>query len=236
TIPTDTEEMCKARPRGTWASVSLVGTTTPSTGGTSTTGAPSTNSNYHLLAPLPGTDGKSITDVNTTNGLGAYLNLIIELFIGLCAVLSVVMIVMGGIEYMTSELAHTKESGKEKIEHAILGLLIALGAYALLFTINPDLLKSDINPPNAAVEIPVNQPAGTCSNHPEITTEQDCINEDEVWTTGTVMQTGPLGSCDYYATKADGTVDLNDRKTITGISSADCYKLKNVITWKAAAP
>ncbi|OGI60361.1 hypothetical protein A2641_01430 [Candidatus Nomurabacteria bacterium RIFCSPHIGHO2_01_FULL_37_25] len=109
---------------------------------------------YTLLAPLPCTgtspgcvDGKLVTFTpaqDNNDALSAYLNTMIKIFIGLCAVFSVVMIVIGGMEYMTSELAHTKEAGKEKIWQALLGLLIALGAYALLNTINPDLLKTDL--------------------------------------------------------------------------------------------
>lgn len=137
---------------------------------------------YVLLAPLPceaGTPGcdpatKTLKSFDPTTGLGTYLNLMIKIFIGLCAVLSVVMIVMGGVEYMTSELAHTKESGKEKIEHAILGLIIALGAWALLYTINPDLLKSDFNPPSATVTLPAN---GTC----KLQRTQNNETKDETW-------------------------------------------------------
>ncbi len=108
---------------------------------------------YTLLAPLPcdsktpgcGADGRLTTydPAAPGNNLGTYLNIMIRIVIGIAAVLSVVMIVIGGVEYMTSELAHTKESGKDRITHAIFGLIIALGAYALLFTINPDLLISD---------------------------------------------------------------------------------------------
>jgi len=113
---------------------------------------------YQLLAPLPcegttpgcilGPDGKLTLqnfDPTQANNLGVYLNIMIKIFIGICAVLSVVMIVMGGLEYMTSELISSKEAGKEKIRDALLGLVIALGAYALLFTINPNLLNTDIN-------------------------------------------------------------------------------------------
>lgn len=115
---------------------------------------------YKLLAPLPcesGTPGcvcendkcelKSFdpgTMAGDNTALGRYLNLMIKIFIGLCAVFAVVMIVIGGMEYMTSELAHSKEAGKERIWQAILGLLIALGAYALLNTINPKLLETDL--------------------------------------------------------------------------------------------
>lgn len=114
-----------------------------------------TDPNYHLLAPLPcenstpGCVNGKLETFNPAqpNNFGAYLNMMIKIFIGVCAVLSVVMIIVGGLQYMTSELAHSKEAGKERILQAILGLIIALGAYALLYTINPDLLKSDINPP-----------------------------------------------------------------------------------------
>ncbi len=96
---------------------------------------------YELLAPLPGL-GSIDTLPSDTNPcpFGKYLNIIIRLFLGICAVLAMVMIVAGGIEYMTSELGSSKEAGKGKITHAILGLILALGAYAILNTLNPQLL------------------------------------------------------------------------------------------------
>src|SRR3989344_1469530 len=130
------------------------------------------NSSYRLLAPLPCPAGTaecretfSEFDPTTEKPLGVYLNLMIKIFIGLCAVLSVVMIIVGGLEYMTSELAHTKEAGKERIWQAILGLLIALGSYALLNTINPDLLKSDIKIPIVTVKVENFQISGALSRH-----------------------------------------------------------------------
>src|SRR3989344_37592 len=83
-------------------------------------------SSYKLLAPLPQLCTQGEIDANncavdTETGLGNYLNKMIILFIGICAVLSVVMIVVGGMQYMTSELVHSKEAGKERILHAILG-------------------------------------------------------------------------------------------------------------------
>ena len=107
---------------------------------------------YHLLAPLPcdsGTPGcteKGLETFDPTgdNKIGGYLNVMLKIFIGICAVLAVIMIVIGGMEYMTSELISNKEHGREKIRDAILGLLLALGAYTLLFTINPNLLNTDL--------------------------------------------------------------------------------------------
>lgn len=123
---------------------------------------------YNLLAPLPCTGGPEtgcvggqlITFDPTGAGggaLGGYLNLMIKLFIGICAVLAVIMIVMGGIQYMTSELISSKEAGKERIRNAIFGLLLALGAYTLLFTINPNLLNTDLKSlESVTVEVDLN--------------------------------------------------------------------------------
>jgi cell wall-associated NlpC family hydrolase len=96
---------------------------------------------------LPDTKGGQLTtlDVSGTNSLGMYLNLMMNIFIGICAVLAVIMILMGGIEYMSSELISSKEAGKERIRNALLGLLLALGAWTLLNTINPNLLNTSFS-------------------------------------------------------------------------------------------
>jgi type IV secretory pathway VirB2 component (pilin) len=135
--------------------------TPPAGGGTPCTGkdasgadipsgcTPAASKIYNLLAPLPDGSGGTMSTFDPTGAgggaLGGYLNLMIKLFIGICAVLAVIMIVMGGIQYMTSELPGNKEAGKERIMHAIFGLLLALGAWTLLNTINPDLLKTDLS-------------------------------------------------------------------------------------------
>jgi hypothetical protein len=64
---------------------------------------------------------------------------------------------MGGIEYMTSELVSSKEAGKERIRDALFGLLLALGAWTLLYTINPDLLKSDVPVPDVSGKVSLSQ-------------------------------------------------------------------------------
>ncbi len=95
---------------------------------------------YTLLAPLGGR--KQIK----TNDIGNYFNIIFNIAIGIAGVLAVIMLVIGGIQWMGSESVFGKTNGKEKITSAILGLLIAIGSYSLLNTINPDLLgKKGLN-------------------------------------------------------------------------------------------
>src|ERR1035437_595809 len=105
------------------------------------TSSPETSTTYHFLAPIGG-----VQDFNygESTSLASYVNLIIKILIGLAAVLAVIMIILGGIQYMGSELISSKEEGKKKITNALIGLVVALGAYLLLFTINPNLLN--VNP------------------------------------------------------------------------------------------
>ena len=99
---------------------------------------------YRLLEPLPGMESPNFDVREESGAFGAYINLIIKLVIGICAVLAVVMIVVGGFQYMTSELISSKEEGKERIRNALFGLLLALGTFLILQEINPNLLN--INP------------------------------------------------------------------------------------------
>jgi|GEM_PF-3935617 len=105
------------------------------------------NGVYKLLAPI----GKFMV---APDNIGEYFNLIFKLAIGLCAVLAVIMIVIGGVQYMGDESIFGKTEAKGRITKAILGLLIALGSYALLNTINPKLLGGDgINIAQVSAEI-----------------------------------------------------------------------------------
>ncbi len=101
---------------------------------------------YKLLAPLKSSSG-TIDSFDTAKdcAFGDYLNIMIDIFIGIAAVLAMLMIVIGGIEYMTSELVSSKESGKSKITQAVLGLLLVLAAWLILNTLNPKLLSLCLN-------------------------------------------------------------------------------------------
>lgn len=100
---------------------------------------PDTSNTYTLLAPIGG-----MTTAPTN--IGDYFNKIFLIVIGLCGALAVVMIVIGGVQYMGDESIFGKTEAKGQIKNAILGLLIALASYVLLNTINPDLLgKGGVN-------------------------------------------------------------------------------------------
>lgn len=169
--------------KGTWSERSPGTPPSP----TSPTSKPdeiiNTKTTYTPLAPLPlfGIDenGKAIpfeTDpTKNPCAFGQYMNILIKLVIGFAAVLAVIMIIAGGLEYMTSELISSKESGKNRITNALLGLVIALGSWALLNTLNPELLKMCLKLPEAIIMIDLGGEGTTPLNETIIQTQLQSV-------------------------------------------------------------
>src|SRR3990167_6609577 len=91
---------------------------------------------YKLLEPLPG--------VETSGGSGmtnakAYIEGFFILLIMIAGGLAVLKIIFGGIQYMSTDAFSGKSEAKTTIEHAIWGLILAISAWLILNTVNPDL-------------------------------------------------------------------------------------------------
>ena len=86
----------------------------------------------NLLSPLPNQDpaAGSIED---------YLKTAFPFFIQVSVALAILMIAWGGLEYILSRVPGAKSEGKGRINQALFGLLIALTAYLILTTINPNI-------------------------------------------------------------------------------------------------
>lgn len=69
------------------------------------------------------------------NGFEGMLTKIFQVSILVTIMLSVIMIIWGGVEYMGSESIFKKGAGKEKIYAALSGLLIALVSVLIIATI-----------------------------------------------------------------------------------------------------
>ena len=96
---------------------------------------------YKLLAPLPGY-------VKTTAGgkttAGPYIEGIFILIIAIATGLAVLKIIFGGIKYMSTDAFGEKNEAKTTIQNAIWGLLLAISAWLILFTVNPNLIKLNL--------------------------------------------------------------------------------------------
>jgi len=107
-------------------------TATLSTPGAST-GVPGTVSGYAPLEPLT----QHVAYANFAD----YLSTVYKLAITIGALIAVVMLVTGGVRYMLSESFTDIDKAKTRIKNALWGLLILVGSFLILYTINPNLLN-----------------------------------------------------------------------------------------------
>lgn len=98
------------------------------------------------LAATPCTVNTNNIPPVTASDLPKCVNQIYVWSLGVASLLALLMIVIGGYQYMTAagNAEHTKE-GLEKIWGSIIGLALLFGAYLLLSTINPDLVDFKSN-------------------------------------------------------------------------------------------
>jgi hypothetical protein len=103
---------------------------------------------YIPLVSVPGlfTAGTATNPVEIIKG-------IYGLAIGIGSVIATVMIIYAGFEYMYVESMGQKSAAKERIQNAFWGLLVILGSYILLRTINPSLVEFNITLPAGTGEL-----------------------------------------------------------------------------------
>ncbi len=111
---------------------------------------PGEGESYKLLAPLPifgsvfNASGKSF---------GEYLSIMFTFFVSFAGVLAVVMLIFGGIQYMSTDSLSGTESGRSKMYQAVFGLIIVLASYVILNTVNPNLVKFNFSIQGQSIEI-----------------------------------------------------------------------------------
>ena len=88
------------------------------------------------LAPIPG-----LIDKDTAKDPSKFFNALFTYGITIAGLLAVIMITVGGIQYMSSDAVSNKTEGRERITYALMGLLLVLFSWVLLYTINPEILN-----------------------------------------------------------------------------------------------
>ena len=99
---------------------------------------------YVPLSPsLPGVESTGYT-YGTEHGMSNFINNLFGISVGVAAVLAVIMLAIGGFQYMTSESVFKTSGAKERITNAIVGLIIVLASILIMYTINPDIVNLHI--------------------------------------------------------------------------------------------
>jgi len=114
---------------------------------------------YTLLAPIPGLEKYEVG-----SGISSYLNAMLKIAIRMAGVLAVLMITIGGIQYMITESFGGKGDAKNRITMAIIGFLLAILSVFILQIINPQLLDfSFLSGVNIKTQTQPSR-AGVCAN------------------------------------------------------------------------
>lgn len=99
-----------------------------------------TNAGYEIEVSLP--DGPQAGDEVS---LTSYIDYLYKSLLAIVGLAAFGALVFGGFQYMLSDSITSKEEAKKWIWGALGGLLLALSAFLILYTINPEL--TEINPP-----------------------------------------------------------------------------------------
>lgn len=91
-----------------------------------------------LSDSLPGPIQNAINNVGP-NSIPELIDGFFIVSVGVAGLLAVIMITIAGIKYVGSDSFSSKSDAKDQIRSAIIGLLLILASYLLLYTINPDL-------------------------------------------------------------------------------------------------
>jgi len=92
----------------------------------------------------------SLTDISSApmfssvfnnNSLPGFFNAVFKVLLSVGAILAVLRISYAGWKYMGTDLWTSKNDAKEIIKDAVLGLMLLLGMYIILYQINPDILE-----------------------------------------------------------------------------------------------
>lgn len=150
-------------------------------------------------APLIQIDG--LTNSVQGESFSQYVNFLYGFSIAIAALLAVIKIIIAGVKYMLSSLPGTKGDAKTEIQGALLGLLLILGAFLILNTINPALT-------NTAIQFDQIEKQATIQTRPAGVRAAGDISEDIA--ASRAISAGIVGGCNTTPT-TDSDAGFNYR-------------------------
>lgn len=71
--------------------------------------------------------------------IGEYMSAVYRWLLGASVTFAIVLIMIGGVQYVLSAGSGDVSAAKERITNAVIGFVLLLGTYAILYTVNPEL-------------------------------------------------------------------------------------------------
>jgi len=152
--------------------------------------------------------GQAVTVSQSTETIAIYVRAIYKYAIGIVGILAAVVLMFGGIIWLTAGGNATQiGNAKAWIGASLSGLVLALLSYLILATVNPALVNfkiSGVEPPPIPQEEPatITTPVGCCDGFCQVATSQTkCTDLGGTWNPAGAfafecrVQTGTKGKC-----------------------------------------
>ncbi len=161
----------------------------PATCGASPTAAPTSGGGGGATADVSGDVGEAvplilsqpIDGVSRVSDLGNYIAVLYRFLIGIAGTAAVIMIVYGGFRYLLGSATDDVSSGKQIIQDALIGLMLVLGAYFILATVNPNTLSLKVPDIRPIARVPLPASPSAFSGRPAASAIGDicrCLGEE----------------------------------------------------------
>lgn len=124
---------------------------------------------------VPLTHFPQIQSLAQSQGFGTFVNTLYKILIGAGAVLAVIMIMVAGVQFMTSRgSVASNEKAKSRIQNALLGLLLILSPVIVFGIINPSILQLNLGNEFGGLKQDhgINQDAFSSSPNPALSAQQ----------------------------------------------------------------
>jgi len=157
------------------------------------------------------------------NFLGEYVVAWYRWLIGSATIIATVMIMVGGVQYMLGKGMGQIDSAKKRIQSAVIGLVLLLGSYVILYTVNPQLTFFEPLRVQyvAYVALPLEEQADLAYD-PNLGKLCDSIANCREWCALTVNGTDEAALEAEVPTKATaGMASPDDLEPISGISGLE---------------
>jgi hypothetical protein len=87
----------------------------------------------------------ALGNVTTVSDLGNYIQVAYNVLLGIGTTIAIVMLMVGGFQYVLGAGAPEQlAKGKKRMKDAVIGLVLLMSAYVILFTVNPQLVKLQV--------------------------------------------------------------------------------------------
>jgi hypothetical protein len=135
-----------------------------------------------LQVDIPGSSFEKLQPYGSTKAIGEYIKAIYTYAIGIVGILAAVVLMFGGVLWITAGGNNERISNaKSWIAASLSGLVLALCSYMILYTINPNLVEFKIT---GVDKVEKGLATGCCAKgdiYLGIITEKQCKTKEGLW-------------------------------------------------------